>query len=178
MFFQASETDDLTHSASTSATPRRESFKRPLSKADQVLDKIAKRIDSSAEKPVLCKEKYMSFGDHVAEKLRCMPPEMVSITQKLISDAIFYDETKQLNMTSRIATDLIMPPRPIYQHYDVSRSPSIASFDDPQSTPHPPSNSIIEAYTDAILQAHYQTNMFIILIFFFNYYGLILIICT
>lgn len=131
--------------ASTSRTPvaRQQTFKRPLSKTDQVLEKIAKKI--TTDEP---KEKYASFADHVAEKLRCMRSEMVAISQKLISEVIFYGETNQLNMSSRIVTDIGVTP-PITFNYEVSRSPSAASTSDEPSL-QSRSNTIIEAYMDAL----------------------------
>ncbi|XP_039299677.1 uncharacterized protein LOC111049534 [Nilaparvata lugens] len=101
------ETQSQTSSSSSRPqTPVSNNFKRPRTKADQVLDKISKRMDQPPEKR-LPKEKFSSFGEHVAEKLRYMPPEMVPICQKLISDCIFQGDMKNLNITSRIVTDYV-----------------------------------------------------------------------
>ncbi|XP_046389589.1 uncharacterized protein LOC124158510 [Ischnura elegans] len=42
------------------------------------------------------------FGEHVAEKLRSLRPDMVPFCQKLINDAIFYAEMNVLGIRSRI----------------------------------------------------------------------------
>ncbi|KAG8176621.1 hypothetical protein JTE90_028603 [Oedothorax gibbosus] len=100
------DTSDTASQASNSTTPRQCGFKRPRSKADQVLEKNSKRIDQPAENPAP-KLQFSSFGDHVAEKLRSMPPEMTPVFQKLIGDVLFYGEMQSLNMTSRIVTDYV-----------------------------------------------------------------------
>lgn len=95
------------------------------------MDKIAKRIDRQEETSNMKeKEKYSSFGEHVAEKLRYMPPEMVSITQKLISDVIFYGENRNLNMTSRIVTDF-----PEHLQAPRNASPRLAEPENDQENP-------------------------------------------
>lgn len=68
------------------------------------MKKVVKRIDQIEEAPN-SKELYASFGEHVAEKLRCMPPDMVPICQKLISDAIFYGDTRNLKISARVVTE-------------------------------------------------------------------------
>ncbi|KAG8171645.1 hypothetical protein JTE90_018738 [Oedothorax gibbosus] len=108
--------DTASQASSNSTTPRPGGFKRPRSKADHVLEKISKRIDKPAEKHAP-KLQFSSFGDHVAEKLRSMPPEMTPVCHKLIGDVLFYGEMQNLNMTSRIGTDYIshrptVPPNP------------------------------------------------------------------
>lgn len=50
------------------------------------------------------KQLHDAYGEHVAEKLRSLPPSMVPFCQKLINEAIFQAEFGQLNFTSKIVT--------------------------------------------------------------------------
>lgn len=117
------------------------SFKRPRSKADQVLEKIAKRIDnhtqntSSAEKK---KETHDAFGEYVAEKLRSLPKEMACYCQKMINDAIFLAETNTLSVTSRIVNDPVPVTPAVLQQPALTPSTSNSS------------NPVMEAYLDAV----------------------------
>lgn len=138
LFFQTDndETLDTFSQASSRLTTQLQSgFKRPRSKAEQVLDKISKRIDQPVEKTAP-KLQFASFGDHVAEKLRSMPPEMIPVCQKLIGDVLFYGEMQHLNMTSRIVTDY--SPRP--------------------TEPPPSSNSshVVPTENDSVMSAYYE----------------------
>lgn len=69
------------HSSSTK-------FKRPQAKADQVLEKIAKRMEHYF--PVRAPEKleHDMFGAYIEKKLGSIP--MVPFVQKIINDAIFF----------------------------------------------------------------------------------------
>ncbi|XP_014292526.1 uncharacterized protein [Halyomorpha halys] len=92
--------------------PYRGSFKRPRSKADQVLDKIVRKIDQPLHSPTVQmppKQQHDAFGEHVAEKLRSLPPGQLSICQKLINDAIFYAEIGALNLSARIVPNDTLP---------------------------------------------------------------------
>ena len=46
-----------------------------------------------------------AFGEHVAEKLRSINPQMVPICEKLIGDILFLATYGNLNATSRVVTD-------------------------------------------------------------------------
>nr|CAH7713307.1 unnamed protein product [Callosobruchus chinensis] len=91
-------------SQSSSSTPTTPSFKRPRNKADQLLDKIAKRMEHpvieipstrcSADK---LRQPHEAFGEYIADKLRSIPPPMVPYCQKLINDAVFFAELEKLN---------------------------------------------------------------------------------
>nr|CAH7762665.1 unnamed protein product [Callosobruchus chinensis] len=91
-------------SQSSSSIPTTPSFKRPRNKADQLLDKIAKRMEHpvieipstrcSADK---LRQPHEAFGEYIAEKLRSIPPSMVPYCQKLINDAVFFAELEKLN---------------------------------------------------------------------------------
>ncbi|XP_021922279.1 uncharacterized protein LOC110831041 isoform X2 [Zootermopsis nevadensis] len=98
------DTDDSqSTSSSVPSRPSTSGFKRPKSKADQVLEKIAKRMDERRnDSQQQITQPYDSFGDYVAEKLRSMPRAMVPISQKLISDVLFYGEMEKLDMSSGI----------------------------------------------------------------------------
>lgn len=93
-----------TQSTTSSTTSR--TFKRPKnSKADQVLEKISNRLDQpfkAPQQPEKNKEAHDAFGENVAEQLRSLPPSMVPICKKLISDALYYAAVGQLNYASRI----------------------------------------------------------------------------
>ncbi|GBM25908.1 hypothetical protein AVEN_94353-1 [Araneus ventricosus] len=102
----SSDTRWLQDSSEARTTPQR--FKRPRqrSKADQVLEKIARKMDQSLEKQSDIKQKYDSFGEYVAEKLRCLQPNMAIYCQKIINDAMFLAETGNLNISSKIVTSM------------------------------------------------------------------------
>jgi hypothetical protein len=46
-----------------------------------------------------------AFGEHIAERLRSMNPQMVPICEKLIGDMLFLATIGNLNATSRVVTD-------------------------------------------------------------------------
>jgi hypothetical protein len=46
-----------------------------------------------------------AFGEHIAERLRSMNPQMVPICEKLIGDVLYLATTDKLNSTSRVVTD-------------------------------------------------------------------------
>jgi hypothetical protein len=93
-----------TQSTTGSTTSR--TFKRPKnSKADQVLEKISNRLDQpfkAPQQPEKNKEAHDAFGENVAEQLRSLPPLMVPICKKLISDSLYYAAAGQLNYALRI----------------------------------------------------------------------------
>ncbi|GBN54854.1 hypothetical protein AVEN_131056-1 [Araneus ventricosus] len=93
---------------SSQAQITRQRFKRPRSKADQVLEKISRRLDKPLEKQraIKQKDKYDIFGECVDEKLRSLQPNMGDYCQKLITDAIFLAETGNLNVSSKIVTSM------------------------------------------------------------------------
>ncbi|GBN54860.1 hypothetical protein AVEN_131061-1 [Araneus ventricosus] len=93
---------------SSQAQITRQRFKRPRSKADQVLEKISRRLDKPLEKQraVKQKDKHDIFGECVDEKLRSLLPNMADYCQKIITDAIFFAETGNLNISSKIVTPL------------------------------------------------------------------------
>lgn len=145
----ATENDSLPSPASSRvSTPQSQnSFKRTRAKADQVLEKIAKRIDNTYDRPAI-KEKYVSFGEHVAEKLRHMDQNMVPICQKLISDAIFFGETHNLNVNSRIVTEYAMPQN--VTHYPVvPENSSTTQYTTPTNSSSS-SNAIVTAFVEAM----------------------------
>lgn len=75
--------------------------KRKWNTADELLTELSNRLDSASKS----KQKYCSFGEHVAERLRSMPKDMAIYCQKVINDAIFQADFGKLNHTSRIETD-------------------------------------------------------------------------
>lgn len=89
---------------STSSTPSCSTAKRTKNQADAVLTKISKKLDEPKQPPPR-PEKYASFGQHVAERLRSFSPNMANHCEKIISDALYYAELRHLNYTSRIVTD-------------------------------------------------------------------------
>lgn len=151
-FFQNEEVvDDLNESASvnsvrsSTSSNSRLSFKRPRSKADQVLEQISKRIEEARVERT--KQPHDAFGEYVGEKLRSMPASMVPFCQKIINDALFYAETNNLNVTSRIVTDIIVQPNrdptyrpPCDQNHQTSSHPVYQ--------PNP--DLVYQAYVDAI----------------------------
>lgn len=139
------DTESQPSPAFSTHTPQSGS-KRTRSRADQVLEKIAKRIDQQSEKPA--KEKYCSFGEHVAEKLRHMQPNMVPICQKIISDAIFLGETLSLSNNSRIVTEHVVPQNSTFQTFNEnSETTSSSQYTIPQNAS---SNRIMAAYLEAL----------------------------
>ncbi|CAF4937828.1 unnamed protein product [Pieris macdunnoughi] len=87
-------------SCSTSA-----SYKRTKNQADAVLTKIAKKLYEPRQPPQKQPQKYESFGQHVAEKMRSLPPNVAIHCEKIINDALYYGALSNLNVTSRIVTD-------------------------------------------------------------------------
>ncbi|GBM25917.1 hypothetical protein AVEN_94361-1 [Araneus ventricosus] len=96
----------LQDSSEARITPQR--FKRPRqrSKADEVLEKIARKMDQSLENQSAIRQKHDSFGEYVAEKLRSLQPNMAIYCQKIINDAMFFAETGNLNISSKIVTSM------------------------------------------------------------------------
>ncbi|GBO27928.1 hypothetical protein AVEN_237576-1 [Araneus ventricosus] len=93
---------------SSQAQITRQRFKWPRSKADQVLEKISRRLDKPLEKQraIKQKDKHDIFGECVNEKLRSLLPNMADYCQKLITDAIFLAETGNLNISSKIVMSM------------------------------------------------------------------------
>ncbi|CAL1296681.1 unnamed protein product [Larinioides sclopetarius] len=87
--------------------PQRLKRPRQLSKADEVLEKISRKMDQSIEKQSAIKQKHDSFGEYVAEKLRSLEPNMAIYCQKIINDAMFLAETGSLNISSKIVTPML-----------------------------------------------------------------------
>ncbi|XP_047521445.1 uncharacterized protein LOC125060524 [Pieris napi] len=107
-----------TLSASSTST----SYKRTKNQADAVLNKIAQKLDEPRQPPIQ-PQKYESFGQHVAEKMRSLPPNVAIHCEKIINDALYYGALRNLNVTSRIVTDpvpiTILPgPQKDSQHTD------------------------------------------------------------
>lgn len=108
-FFQRNEIAD---DDSSSSTNHMTIIKRPRQKADEVPKKNSKQTDQpmQAHSTYLQKQHHDAFGEYIAEKLRSLPPPMIPFCQKIINDAIFGAEVQNLNITSRIVTDLLPPP--------------------------------------------------------------------
>lgn len=85
-------------SQSSVASSSRTQTRKTKAQADNVLTKIAKKL----EEPPQVKQQYESFGEHIAEKLRNLPPMMATYCQKIINDAIFMAETNNLTIHSHI----------------------------------------------------------------------------
>ncbi|XP_014253997.1 uncharacterized protein LOC106669195 [Cimex lectularius] len=101
---------DVSLSLGVGSRSSRNTFKRPRSKADQVLEKISKRLDQQQQ--TSDKKMHDAFGAYVAEKLRSLQKNMECLCQKLINDAIFMAEVGKLNITSKIVTEDMSPPTP------------------------------------------------------------------
>ncbi|XP_013193325.1 uncharacterized protein LOC106137107 [Amyelois transitella] len=95
-----------------SSTPTREETKKNFNKKRKF---VKPEYESSnydglfdseeADSPTKLRPLFNAFGEHVAEKLRCMPRDVAIYCQKIINDALFYAETGNLNHTSHIITD-------------------------------------------------------------------------
>ncbi|XP_068081935.1 uncharacterized protein [Anabrus simplex] len=105
----ADNDDHMSTGSQCSASSRSSrSFKRPLPRVDQVLEKISKRMDQPVTIPTpteKTRQPHDAFGEYVAEKMRSISASMTPFCQKLINDAIFNAEMGMLNATSRIVTD-------------------------------------------------------------------------
>lgn len=88
-------------SLSSAASSSRHNSRKTKAEADNILAKIAKKMDEPTPPPQ-AKQQYDSFGEHVAEKLRNLPSKMAVYCQKIINDAIFMAETNNLDIDSRI----------------------------------------------------------------------------
>ncbi|CAG5003485.1 unnamed protein product [Parnassius apollo] len=85
-------------SQSSGASSSRTQTRKTKAQADNVLAKIAKKLDE----PPRAKQQYESFGEHIAEKLRNLPTMMATYCQKIFNDAIFMAETNNLTIDSHI----------------------------------------------------------------------------
>lgn len=81
-------------------TPR--ANKRLRFKADQLLEKISKRLDDPPPITTPQSLAHKSFGEMVAESLLNIPSGMVPFCKKLIYDVIYNAELGQLNRGSKL----------------------------------------------------------------------------
>lgn len=93
--------DTASLSQSSAASSSRYQSRKTKSKADNILAKIAKKMDEP-NPPPRGKQEYDSFGEHIAEKLRNLPKPMAIYCQKIMNDAIFMAETNNLTIDSHI----------------------------------------------------------------------------
>ncbi|XP_066995098.2 nurim homolog [Anabrus simplex] len=105
----ADNDDHMSTGSQCSASSRSSrSFKRPLPRVDQVLEKISKQMDQPVTIPTPTEKTWQphdAFGEYVAENMRSISASMTPFCQKLINDAILYAEMGVLNATSRTVTD-------------------------------------------------------------------------
>lgn len=101
-YFEDSDLSTSTASTSTSAlvsTPVlsssikkavRPTLKRKVTKADEILDKVAQQLDAK-------EDKFDIIGKNLANKLRELPQDIAIITEKLLNDIVF--EAQMGNVT-------------------------------------------------------------------------------
>jgi hypothetical protein len=67
-------------------------------RCDEVLDLIAKKLQSSNE------GKFSAYAKYIAQKLETLPKEIAIYCQGVINEAIFEAQMGSLNRTSRVIT--------------------------------------------------------------------------
>lgn len=106
-------------SQSSTASSSRYKSRKTKAQADDILEKIAKKMDEPTP-PQRAKLEYDAFGEHIAEKLRNLPTMMAIYCQKIINDAVFMAETNNLTMDSHIVHNSQVFFRPPTQNRDDS----------------------------------------------------------
>lgn len=101
--FEESLDSSIVNLDTPSPRPSTSGYKRK-SQADVVLSKISKKLDEPKQ-PLPQAQKYAAFGNHVAEKLRNIPTNVAIHCEKVINEALYMAELRNLNITSRVVTD-------------------------------------------------------------------------
>lgn len=78
-------------------------------RSDEVLDIIAKSLQSNTSAGTQPVGRYTSYGQHVAQELSDLPQEMAIYCKKIINEALFEAQLGSLTACSRIVND----PQPI-----------------------------------------------------------------
>lgn len=97
-------------SRSSSRATSTTSLKRKTNdRSDEVLDIIAKSLQSNTSAGTQPVGRYTSYGQHVAQELSDLPQEMAMYCKKIINEALFQAQLGNLSACSRIVND----PQPI-----------------------------------------------------------------
>ncbi|XP_064082982.1 uncharacterized protein LOC135198998 [Macrobrachium nipponense] len=94
------EEGDETENAKPS-TSQQERPRKRLSKSDQILDTVARKLDESVNTDISGMD---NFGKYVTRRILVMDQRTSIITRKIINDVLFESEKGNLNSSSRVVT--------------------------------------------------------------------------
>jgi hypothetical protein len=91
---------------------------------DEVLDLLAKKLQSSSE------GKFSAYAKYIAQESETLPKEMAIYCQRVINEAIFEAQMGSLNRTSRVVTDPFysIPPQQLTDQPPASHFSTVESF--------------------------------------------------
>lgn len=92
-------------------------------RCDEVLDLVAKKLQSSSE------GKFSAYAKYIAQELETLPKDMAMYCQRVINEAIFEAQMGSLNRTSRVITEPLysIPPQQLTDQPTTSHFSSVES---------------------------------------------------
>ena len=90
--------------------------KNKAGRCDEVLDMVAKKLQSSSE------GKFSAYAKYIAQGLETLPKEMAMYCQKVINEIIFEAQMGSLNRTSCVITEprYSIPPQQLTHQPTIS----------------------------------------------------------
>ena len=90
-------------------------------RCDEVLDLVAKKLQSSTE------GKFSAYAKYIAQELETLPKDMAMYCQRVINEAIFEAQMGSLNRTSRVITEPLysIPPQQLTDQPTTSHFSSV-----------------------------------------------------
>jgi len=97
--------------------------KNKSGRCDEVLDLVAKKLQSSSE------GKFSAYAKYIAQELETLPKEMAMYCQRVINEAIFEAQMGSLNRTSRVITEPLysIPPQQLTDQPTTSHFSTVES---------------------------------------------------